>query len=162
MIEISEKEFYNMRKRAGVCPKCGELDAFTMAGRVLCADCAERAKVNMERMRNDPEKRSAMCKSVKKLKQSRKDAGLCPDCGGNPMQGHVKCVACVRRDRSYKRKYRGGTKPRGQYGICWTCNKKQVIPDKRLCQECYDKLIKNNFIRYGKSAQSSPYIQACS
>lgn len=143
MIKISEKVFYQMRKHAGVCPKCGKEDAFTMAGRTMCADCAERARVNMECRRSNPEKRAAICKSVQKLKQSRKDAGLCPDCGGSPMQGHVKCVACVRRDRAYKRKHRGGPKPRGQYGICWTCNKAEAITGKRLCQNCWEKAMKN-------------------
>lgn len=143
MIEISEKEFYQMRKRAGICPKCGREDAYTMGKRTSCAECAEKARERAERRREDPDKREIIYSRVKALKQARKSAGLCPDCGGVPMGGHVKCVRCVIRDRSYKTKYRGGPIPRGQYGTCWQCNKTQAMEGKRLCPECYSVMMEH-------------------
>lgn len=139
MIEITEKEFYHMRKRANVCPKCGKVDAYTMGNRTMCAECAERAREKAERRRQDPEKRVVMYDGVKKLKRARKDAGLCPDCGKRkPMDDkHVKCVIRNNRQMAYRHKRRGYPIPRGEYGICWQCNKKEVVPGKRLCPECY-------------------------
>lgn len=143
MIQISEKEFYEMRKRAGLCPKCGREDAYTMAGRVMCAECAEKARIKAERRRKDPDKRETMYNSVKSIKHARKADGLCPECGGKPVDGRVRCVSCTIKSMAYKRKCRGGPIPRGEYGVCWTCNRESALPGKRLCKSCYDKACRN-------------------
>lgn len=149
MIELSKKQFYQMRKHAGVCVDCGKEDAYTMAGRARCAECAERVRINQERYCEDPEKRQLAVDRTKARRHARKSAGLCPMCGKKPMAGHVKCMECTLRQRKANTKNRGRS-PRLDR-VCWQCNKQEPIPGKKLCPDCYPsalaKLDKANRVR---------------
>ena len=152
MIEISKKEFYHMRKRAGVCVSCGREDAYTMAGRARCAECAERCRANQEKYLADPKKRKALTDRARERRRARKENGLCPMCGKKPMDGHVKCLKCTLRQRRADLKKRGGRHPKLD-GMCRQCNKREPMPGKKLCSDCYQsalvKLEKANRARLG-------------
>lgn len=135
-----------MRKKAGVCVHCGEEDAYTMNGRSLCSECAEKwATWNRERKKKSQDARERAKQSQKKIYNTRREQGLCPYCGGKPAIGYITCDKCraksrKRANKCNERKY--GIRPRGEYGMCWTCNKNEALPGMRLCQTCYDKSAK--------------------
>lgn len=52
------------------------------------------------------------------------------------------CDSCRAKRRIYMAMYNNHP-PRGEYGICWTCNKREAIPGKRLCPECAKKAKRN-------------------
>lgn len=150
MIKISKKQFYQMRKHAGVCVDCGQEDAYTMAGRARCADCAERCRANQERYSTDLEKRQIAADRTRERRHARKASGLCPMCGRKPMLGHVKCLECTLRQRKADMKKRGERHQRID-AMCWQCNKREPILGKKLCPDCYPsalaKLEKANRVR---------------
>ena len=47
---MTQKEFRDLRKKAGVCRDCGKEDAYTMAGRTYCAECAEKDRLRQARV----------------------------------------------------------------------------------------------------------------
>lgn len=157
MIEISKKEYYAMRKKAHVCVHCGQEDAFTMIGRSLCAECAKKwAKWNTEGRKKQGAKERA--REVKqRLYDRRKEQGLCPYCGRKASIGYVQCERCRAKGRRRTKKFneiKYGARQRGEYGMCWTCNKKESVGDKRLCKDCIERamkaLDKANRVRLGR------------
>lgn len=137
---MTQSEFRQKRKHAGVCIQCGREDAFTMVGRSYCDRCATQARESAARKRADPVKNNAMNANKKKIREARKSKGLCPTCGKPANSGYVLCDSCRAKRRNYMNKYNNHP-PRGEYGICWTCNKREAIPGKRLCHECYEKAV---------------------
>lgn len=84
-------------------------------------------------------------KSVGKLRLSRKLAGLCVRCGGNPKETSTLCEACTASTSKLREAWRanGGRavstayekkrrKRRAAKGLCTRCNRKRVT--KTLCQ----------------------------
>lgn len=65
-------------------------------------------------------------------RQTRKNAGLCPDCGNLSQPGRTLCDKCCERNRTGK-KYR--EKTRNLSGKCVNCGKSKV-PNRRLCENC--------------------------
>ena len=135
---ISAKEFYSMRKKAGVCTQCGREDAFTMAGRAKCAECAEKHRLHQAARLADPVKKKAAADRVKAKKEERAAAGLCTDCGRPTEPPYRWCPTCrakgrARHHEAYVFTYRGLD------GTCYMCNKAPAEKGKRLCRECADK-----------------------
>ena len=81
---MNQQEFRALRKKAGVCRDCGREDAYTMAGRTYCAECAEKDRHRKEMARKDPEKRERMLTQNRKKVARHKAAGICPCCGKRP------------------------------------------------------------------------------
>lgn len=103
--EISRKRpQYYKRKNAGMCVSCGTRAA--EAGKVMCKRCAQRS--HDYAVTYDPG-----WKKHKAMRDARKAAGLCIDCG-RPSEGFTRCQRCraMRLDsfRKYKimRKIRKG------------------------------------------------------
>lgn len=65
-------------------------------------------------------------------RQTRKDAGLCPDCGYQSQLGRILCDKCCERNRIGKK---CREKTRSLSGKCVNCDKPRV-PDRRLCGNC--------------------------
>lgn len=140
---MTDAEFRKLRKRAGVCVQCGRDDAYTMGKRSLCERCAEMYRGYFSKYMLDNEKREKRSSMMRDTWDGRKLDGLCPRCGTRPSgNGYVLCSICRAKQRNYMRRYRNNP-PRGEYGVCWTCNKNEVLQGKKLCQECYEKAVKN-------------------
>lgn len=141
------QEFRQKRKKAGVCRDCGKEDAYTMAGRTYCFDCAEKARLRKERDRQDPEKKERMLAQHRAMVQRRKEAGLCTACGKpKPDDGYVKCAVCRTKQARYKSKKtttkHGTWTMRVSGDACFCCGAKP-IEGKKVCPECMKRLMQN-------------------
>lgn len=140
--DVTDKEFYRLRKKAGVCVQCGQEDAFTMAGRSRCSRCAEMGAESKRKLRTVEEKKIRMNAQHNDMEQKRRDMGLCPMCGRPATPGYITCEYCRAKKRNWQRNRRNSFH-RGENGICWTCNKNKSLPGKHLCQSCYDMTLLN-------------------
>lgn len=96
VIELSKKQFYQMRKHAGICVDCGQEDAYTMAGRARCAECAERCRANQERYLKCLEctLRQRKANAKNRGRHPRLD-GMCWQCNKmEPIPGKKPCQNC--------------------------------------------------------------------
>lgn len=85
-------ERYYHYKAAGICVTCGS--NWVVPGRVRCKACA--ARDDAMRRRRDPDG-SAARERFRRLRDTRRAAGLCTDCGRPAKQGRVRCADCLRR-----------------------------------------------------------------
>ena len=140
-------EFRAIRKKAGVCRDCGKEDAYTMGGRTLCADCAEKSAKAKREARKDPEKRLRQYESHRKMTEQRKRDGRCPLCG-RPVTGeHIHCNVCNAKNRNYLRQRRH---ERGQMSWgdrtngsrCFLCGE-PCVEGKKLCEKHMIQRIEN-------------------
>ncbi len=98
---MADNEYFR-RRRAYLrqnhrCIRCGRKDARTeLMGRAECADCREKQKIHVD----------AYNAKVRQRYKERKDAGLCPYCGGPRDRKTVACSACRELARE-KAKQRG-------------------------------------------------------
>lgn len=145
---------YAWMKQHHYCRECKKVDAYTLAGRHLCAECsAKKAERDREKMRGN-EKRRAY---ERRRKERMKRAGVCPNCGRTlPAKGYpyVTCERCRAKDRERRRRRReaSGAVSRAMYkelGLCVTCGRPR-IKDKLgcdgqeilLCERCYANALK--------------------
>ena len=134
---IDPYEYHKMHHR---CTTCLKVDAYTLAGRVLCAECSEK---NNERMRQsykrDPSKKlQAQRERYAKLR----DAGICLQCGKNPVLDapmHSRCGSCRAKNARRRTQYKK-TDTANQCGLCYRCFKKLDDPDARICRSCAEQL----------------------
>lgn len=103
--------YYDRRRLAHVCVRCGAQDAATLSGRSCCAACAQKRKEQRQALREagvikpkTDQQRQRERERVAQLKEEWKAAGLCVNCGKRPaMEGHVHCEVCIMRDRQRRR-----------------------------------------------------------
>lgn len=89
------------RRAAGRCPECG---GPPKSGGVRCQRCLDTMKLyRWNRTRQGKPSPGG----AKACRQRRREAGLCPECGGQPEPGRVQCPKCLKRVRNYKEKLRG-------------------------------------------------------
>ena len=135
-IDMDEAEYRRLLKKNHICRDCRKQDAYTLAGRTYCFECAEKGRKAKAQARKDPEKRAKM------LLQKRQQIGRyitenkCVRCGKQLRDRKRMCGVCYELQRRAQRKSRGAT-PRG-LGLCWQCNKKPCIDGKKLCEVCYE------------------------
>ena len=122
------------------CGRCGEMDAYTMAGRKLCAECCEKARAyaaaHREQIKEARDRHAEKCRRE----------GLCQGCGETlESPQHIYCQKCrtkiLIRHRRKREAHRGEgpeNYPRGENGICWTCNKAPAREGGKLCDSCYE------------------------
>lgn len=123
----------HLMKKLQRCIQCGEQDAFTLAGRARCAECAEKARIyNRERAAKHQAEINAR---NRRYAEDRKAAGLCVKCG-RPSDGHSSCPICRAKNAERARKARGGDL-RGVGGLCKMCGRYEAIPGEKLCERCY-------------------------
>lgn len=121
------------------CKSCWKMDAYTLNGHSLCAECmkkeAEGAK--KRRSRNPYKYRDIQ----KQIRDRRKEEGKCTRCGFVLPKEYsfLTCPNCRIETRNRLRNIRADTDKniRGQNGICYQCNKKPVMEGKKLCEDCY-------------------------
>ena len=145
---MTETEYRMLLKKHHFCRDCRKQDAYTLAGRTFCAECAERQRLAKADARQDEEKRLKILEQHRQMQARYVAEHRCKTCGKKLEDGYgyKQCELCRKRQsrasQKYKHKKYGVPNLRGQNGICWQCNKNPVIDGKKLCQECYDVKLK--------------------
>lgn len=121
-----------------LCASCKKQDAYTLAGRWLCAECTE--KVNAQYKERYLDNRESINARRRAKIAERKAAGICINCGNRPAApGKTRCEICLAKWRKYTAKCRamqGVNIPRGGNGMCFTCNAAPSVDGYRLCPQC--------------------------
>lgn len=135
----ANKAYYHSRRR---CTLCGKQDAYTLNDRSLCAECAEKRRVITANYRKAHMEQWKAKRA--EWDKSRRAAGLCHTCGKPVNNGKARCPLCQSKENRRNREKRLDdglvNLPRGENGICWTCNKRPALDGKRLCRECYENV----------------------
>ncbi len=137
---LSDSQFWRQR---GLCTECHAQDAFTMAGRALCGECARKSRE--AKARKYEFQSPAIRFRNREAYQMRKENRLCVKCSKplEPGNNRVRCLSCTRK-LSRHDKQKVFEKPlRGDNGICWMCNKNPIEPGRECCAECYPKMRDN-------------------
>lgn len=128
-------------KSLGLCPRC--MKASLMPGQKACPECnavdAVRKYIRRHTDQGYRERANARSEAAqRRLRERRKKDGMCPQCGKRkPRDGKVMCEMCLAKKREYKRIRR--YKERDD-SLC-RCGK-PLKDGYKVCQECYDKLVK--------------------
>lgn len=118
--------------RTGRCGSCGKEDAFTMAGKGICAECAERRNQSSKAWNLAHPGRKA--ESRRKLSEQRQAAGLCTMCG-KPLPKNYRyknCQTCLAKIRNRRQPVYIPN------GMCHRCKKEPCVEGKKLCAACYE------------------------
>lgn len=131
-------------KRLHLCVWCGKQDARTLIGKIYCFECNEKhIKHEKERLK-DPEVRAKVNALQRKRTQSRKEQGLCINCGKRKaLTGKSYCERCAIkiRERSLKKRRENGQKDRNEEvykGNCYICFA-PAAPGYKLCEKCLEQ-----------------------
>lgn len=139
---MTTAEFRALLKRNHLCRDCRAQDAYTLAGRTYCAECAAKIAAAKRAERATPEGKAKDRATCERWRARKAAEGLCVYCGRrHPEAGRRLCawrLAKHRRARARKREGSEVNWPRGANGYCWLCNKRKAMDGKRLCQMCYD------------------------
>ena len=117
------------RLARGLCPRCGKIPP--APGRRVCEPCGERDR-ETRRARyaearaggapyggRDPESRRRMARErARKRRRERVEAGLCPRCGREPVEGGAVCEPCREARRAEERKLYAARRAKGLCGRC--------------------------------------------
>lgn len=145
---MTQQEFRALRKKAGVCRDCGKEDAYTMAGRTYCAECAEKDRRRKQESRKDPKKRQKMLEQHREMVARKKSAGVCSRCGKRPVEpGKTMCGICLGKQRSYQYalRHEQGQRTwteRTDGNGCFLCGE-PCVPGKKLCENHMIQRIEN-------------------
>lgn len=135
----SEKQDRAWYIQHNVCPKCGKQDSFTLSGRVLCADCADRASQKQRERLSTPEARKADSMKVMSYQNRLRENRLCLRCR-KPLEPDTKYVRCpICRAISRNKREPTWIDP----DLCHACHKAPPIEGKKVCQACYERLCRN-------------------
>lgn len=149
------RELRNYCKKHHICCNCYSKDVFTENGRALCADCAEK-QAEYKRTHTDKQHRNELRRI---LRQKHIENHECAECG-KPLgkdYTYKLCTHCRTIRRQSWRKMHPDAFTRGEYGICWLCNKKPALEGKRTCEQCYTKL-RDMCIERNKQMDNSKHI----
>lgn len=142
MVEISERGFYSMRKKAHVCVKCGKEDAYTMNGRANCAECADKIRNWFREYRKDQSERERRVTYRREQRKRMEEEGKCIRCGKKNTGTYKTCPRCLAKKRNYNRKKNQEKAATKGVTLCWQCNKEKMLPGYKLCSKCYDMKMK--------------------
>lgn len=135
----SAKRCREKKLREGRCVSCGKQDAFTMIGKVRCAECSDKDAELKRKLNEGPaHKEKERLKRIERNEQ-RQANGLCIQCGRKAGGGYKYCPRCRAKDRNRKRRQRQGKSFARGTILCWQCNKEIPILGHKLCQSCYEK-----------------------
>lgn len=126
---IERAEYFAKNHR---CKRCGTKDAYTLVGRSLCYECAEK---NREYSKKHYEKYgNGMKQRFEKLKAE----GICVDCGRKKAEpNRTRCSRCLAKNNKSAKKSQK-KEPRTE-GYCWLCNKRPTTQGTKLCGVCLPK-----------------------
>lgn len=136
-----KKARYQYLKARGRCTVCGEMDAYTLAGRVRCARCFEKDMQYHKEYASIEENRNKSKAYLKRLYEERKANGICTYCSKRKAEaGKTKCPQCLEKDRRRHRNPDVLSKDVARdIGLCTTCLKHPAMEGKHLCETCYQK-----------------------
>lgn len=150
----SQREIAAYYKSQNRCVRCHKQDAYTLAGRSYCFECAEKDRIysKMRYARGKERKRER----TRELVAERKAAGICYRCGRLPSRpGIGMCAKCAARKSEIRRRNQPDEhltlqdkKERSYEGFCYHCG--EPVRDGltlsfqpyRVCQKCYENIIK--------------------
>ena len=152
-----KKENYSWMKRHHYCVSCKAVDAYTLAGRPLCARCAAKKAADEREKKARTNLRERRQRNQRRRKERWKEAGRCASCG-KPLPSkaypYLTCERCRAKDRERRRlkREKAGGVSRSEYkelGLCVTCGRPRV-KDKTgwdgkeilLCERCYANALK--------------------
>ena len=109
---MTRVEWYHLLKERHICPSCKRQDAYTLAGRTYCMECAEKMREYHSVHDKDPEvrKRSAARSKARReaqgsraLHRMREGAGISgadpvrglPRKAAKSMQGELQKASCI-------------------------------------------------------------------
>lgn len=138
------KERYEFYKSHGICVECGREPAYK--GHTRCLECrfksVERSKKTQAK--HEDSYREYQREYQKKLRQHRKENGLCQQCGKPTNNGYSFCTEhlAVRRARQENRRREQGTLPRSLMGkgeFCYFCGKPVEKYGDKTCAVCHER-----------------------
>lgn len=137
------KDYYELYKSHNICPYCQKQDAYTLGGRVLCYDCAEKDRAYQAERRKQTDYKEKRKIREKKWKERMIATGRCTRCGKiNTDKRYKICGVCRSKNKfawQNKIAFTDQNYPRGENGFCWDCNKEKALDGKRLCEKCYER-----------------------
>ena len=95
------KELYDYYAQDGICVKCGAV--WSLAGHVLCGECAKKANYSQKKYDPDGSKKR---ERMRKLREKRIELGLCIDCGDKAYEGHRRCKKCLKKSKGSSALYK--------------------------------------------------------
>jgi len=149
------KELYYWFKEKKICVRCKSQKA--RPNKILCFDCADKqSKIDKNRYsKYTPIQKEEFKKKVQynffKRYHKRRDNRQCVKCGKNltvKYKNNIWCTECRIKEinKVHKKCYPNGYLSKhewGSFGLCSICGKRPFINGKKLCQACYDKVVKN-------------------
>lgn len=159
---MTRKEYYRLLKAHHICPSCKQQDAYTLAGRTYCAECAEKRRAQRHEARKNPDVRERERASGEKWRRKQKEAGICVSCGkATALEGEVRCVRCKEKARrsTIEQNRKRGILPRIS-GVCYRCNRGEPMDGKRVCRACYEKMLPIAKENFAKGRGGSEYWRA--
>lgn len=143
------------------CIDCMTRDAFTEMGRARCAECGERHNASVRRAsaRRSPEQNR---ERQRRFVARRLGAGLCVLCGKSLDKGKRLCSRCAAKQNRRaveRRRERGGLDRRSE-GVCYLCVRPETVPGKRVCAQCYEKLLESQKRAAARSRAEHPWREA--
>lgn len=154
---MTESEIYAYYKARHRCTQCHKQDAYTLNGRPLCYECAEKYQEYQRKSweRNGGEKKKA---AQKQKRDELKRQHRCTYCGKELPDDspYVRCDSCRAMFRKAKRKetetrtgyLTGDARNRWQYGQCYKCGsplksgKNSDGEPYHVCESCYQASIR--------------------
>ena len=142
---MTESEYRAKLKANHICRDCKQTDAYTLAGRTYCAECAEKManRKKGKRQESREEYNAQMAEYRKKLIEENR----CSRCGKKLSDGWKRktCIECLTysRRKAQDRRREKGQKPwnmKYQNEICFICVAKS-LDGKTLCKSCYYKIV---------------------
>lgn len=119
----------------GVCVNCKTVDAYVMAGRWLCAECAEKDRKRQKAWRDAH--RDELRAKQKLLAEQRIADGKCRRCGAAAYNGTTFCKKHLYEQRIRKQKCDAQNKE-AAYEKCLWCDS-QAVDGKKFCPVCLER-----------------------
>lgn len=151
------------------CENCKTVDAFTMIGKPLCAECrAKKSEYERNRRHGKPIEIGRRAEAERAKRKERRERRLCTECG-SPLPGtgiypYVMCERCrsAERSRQERRRREAGIVPKQEWreqGLCVRCGKPRADgltawggEPILLCADCY-----SDTVRAGRAGRDAYY-----
>lgn len=138
---MTEAEWRALQRKHHICPSCGKQDAYTLAGRTMCAECAERERLRAEKRRETAG--DILRHRQAEIRRKRAEEGKCTRCGRNTDGVHKLCLECRLQTARMKRErmHRKGSmtwEQRVSGFVCFYCGG-EPMEGRKICEECYKK-----------------------
>lgn len=140
---MDQNKYRKLLKKAHLCRECKKQDAFTLAGHTLCAECrARNTELRAKTRKNNPQHERDI---AKKRYYERKKQGICANCGKRkPEKDRSLCKVCITKANKKRALEAYAKRCEAEYKkLCAICKSSPRIKEKRVCENCYKKLILN-------------------